>query len=210
MTIDSGNAACALPVGVASAVGMQELNRASQQHIAANAERIQELGFRDSDTQIPEWRRAEFEVQCHGRVAQTIGGGVQSGRCRQSDRATAREPRWLVHVGRAFEGRKRIYGRNGVYVLPCWLVKQNSQKRLALLDESYPNGRQIQPYVQSPGAEESGPVRADGSGPVQADGFTDLEKAQEAEELKSVLPPVLPSKEEVEAHIVSHLPFRSW
>ena len=47
-------------------------------------------------------------------------------------------------------------------------------------------------------------------GPVRADGFTDEDKTQEAEELKSVPDPVLPSKEEVEAHNVSHLPFRSW
>ena len=29
----------------------------------------------------------------------------------------------------------RIFERNGVYVLPCWLVKQNFQKRLAFPDE---------------------------------------------------------------------------
>ena len=34
LTIDSGCAACALPVGVASAVGMEELNRPPQEHIA--------------------------------------------------------------------------------------------------------------------------------------------------------------------------------
>ena len=37
-----------------------------------------------------------------------------------------------------------------------------------------------------------------------------MDMTQEAEELKSVFAPVLPSKEEVEAHNVSHLPFRSW
>ena len=26
--------------------------------------------------------------------------------------------------------RKRIFERNGVFVLPCWVVKQNSQKQL--------------------------------------------------------------------------------
>ena len=45
-TIDSGCAACALPVGVASVVGMQELDRAFQEHIAANAEKFWELGFK--------------------------------------------------------------------------------------------------------------------------------------------------------------------
>ena len=38
----------------------------------------------------------------------------------------------------------------------------------------------------------------------------DEDMVQEAEELKSVPAPVLPSEERVEAHHVSHLPFRSW
>ena len=59
-------------------------------------------------------------------------------------------------------------------------------------------------------AEESGPVRAGESGPVRADEFADEDMVQEAEELRHVLPPVLPSGAEVEAHNVSHLPFRSW
>ena len=50
----------------------------------------------------------------------------------------------------------------------------------------------------SEGAETSGLASAD------------EDMVPEAEELKSVPAPVLPSKEEVEAHNVSHLPFRSW
>ena len=46
LTIDSGCAACALPVGVASAVGMQELNRTPQEYTAANAEKFESLGSR--------------------------------------------------------------------------------------------------------------------------------------------------------------------
>ena len=46
LTIDSGCAACALPVGVASAVGMQELNRDPREYSAPNDERIRELGFK--------------------------------------------------------------------------------------------------------------------------------------------------------------------
>ena len=46
VTIDSGCAARVLPVGVASAVGMQESNRTPQEYIAANAEKIRELGFK--------------------------------------------------------------------------------------------------------------------------------------------------------------------
>ena len=44
LTIDFGCAA--LPVGVASTVGMQELNRTPQEYIAADAEKIRELGFK--------------------------------------------------------------------------------------------------------------------------------------------------------------------
>ena len=40
LTIDSGCAVCASSVGVASAVGMQELNGDPRGHIAANAERV--------------------------------------------------------------------------------------------------------------------------------------------------------------------------
>ena len=59
--------------------------------------------------------------------------------------------------------------------------------------------------------EESGPVRADEIGPVRADEFgpksADEDVVQEAEELKHVPAPILPSKAEVESHNVSHLPF---
>ena len=46
LTIDSGCAACALRVGVASAIGMQELNRAPQEYVAANGVKIREIGFK--------------------------------------------------------------------------------------------------------------------------------------------------------------------
>ena len=49
-------------------------------------------------------------------------------------------------------------------------------------------------------------MRVDEFGPTDAD----EDMVQEAEELKHVLAPILPSKAEVESHNVSHLPFRSW
>ena len=55
-------------------------------------------------------------------------------------------------------------------------------------------------------AEPNLDVGAEASGPASVD----EDVVQEAEELKPVPAPVLPSKEEVEAHNVSHLPFRSW
>ena len=48
LTIDSGCAACALPVGVASAIGMQGLSRTRQEYIAANTEKIWNLDSRFS------------------------------------------------------------------------------------------------------------------------------------------------------------------
>ena len=60
--------------------------------------------------------------------------------------------------------------------------------------------------TREPSAEESGPVRADESGTNSL--MKDV--VQEAEELRHVPAPVLPSEAEVEAHNVSLLPFRSW
>ena len=45
--------------------------------------------------------------------------------------------------------RKRIFERNGAYVLPCWVVKQTSQKRLAPLVGALSNGGQVHPHAQS-------------------------------------------------------------
>ena len=45
LTIDSGCAACLLPVGVATAVGMQELNRSPQEYTAANGSKTPTLAM---------------------------------------------------------------------------------------------------------------------------------------------------------------------
>ena len=63
LTIDSGCAACALLVGVASSVGLQELNRTPQEYIAANAEKIRELGFKTPTLKLQS-DSVEFEVHC--------------------------------------------------------------------------------------------------------------------------------------------------
>ena len=55
-------------------------------------------------------------------------------------------------------------------------------------------------------ADEFDPVRVDELGPTDAD----EDVVQDAEEMKHVPAPILPSKAEVESHNVSHLPFRSW
>ena len=41
--------------------------------------------------------------------------------------------------------RKQIFERNGVYALRCWVVTQNSQKRLAPVVKSCRNDRQVYP-----------------------------------------------------------------
>ena len=46
LMIDSSCAACGLPVSVASEVSVQELIRPPQEFVAANAEKIRELGLR--------------------------------------------------------------------------------------------------------------------------------------------------------------------
>ena len=68
-------------------------NRPPPEYIAANAEKIRELGLKTSTVRFhSEWRRAEFEVQCHGQTAQTSGAGAQGRRSRQSDRDATGEP----------------------------------------------------------------------------------------------------------------------
>ena len=62
--------------------------------------------------------------------------------------------------------------------------------------------------------EQKGPLRADEIGLVRVDKFgptiADEDVVQEAEKLKHVPALILPSKAELEAHNVSHLPFRNW
>ena len=130
LTIDSGCAACALPVGVASAVGMQELDTAPQEHTAANAKNIWELGVEDSDTQISEWRCAEFEVQCMDKLHNPL---VAACKVVAAGNRIVLQPE---DRGRSFiedvrsKRRKRIFDRNGVYVLPCWVVKRKFARTL--------------------------------------------------------------------------------
>ena len=82
-----------------------------------------------------------------------------------------------------------------------------------------PEGLSLSPISRSEtnldvSVEESGPVRASEFGPVRVDEFgptsADEDVVQEAEELKHVPAPILPSQAQVESHNVSHLLFRSW
>ena len=139
MTNNSGCAACALPVGVASTIGMQELNGTPQEYIAANAEKIRELGFK---------------TPTHGDV-QNLKFSVMDKLHKPlvaACKVVAASNRIVLQLqGGSFiadvrsKGRKRIFERNVAYVFPCGVVKQTSPKRLAPLAMSCPNDRQVYP-----------------------------------------------------------------
>ena len=119
-----------LRVGVASTVKMQEVNGTLQEHIAANAEKIRELGlktptlkFQNGDVQNLKFSVTAKLHKPLVAACKVVGAGNrivmqpenQGGSFIKDVRSTR---------------RKRIVERNGVYVLPCSVVKQNSQKRL--------------------------------------------------------------------------------
>ena len=144
LTIDSGCVACALPVGVASAIGMQQLNRPPQEYIA-NAEKIRELGFKTSILKFQNGDVHNLKFSVMDKLHKPLVAACK---------VVAADDRIVLHPenqGASFiEGvrskrKKRIFERNAVYMLPCWVVKQNSQKRLAPLVKSCPNDWQVYP-----------------------------------------------------------------
>ena len=144
LTIDSGCAACALPVGVASAVGVQELDD-PREYIAANAERIRELGFRTPSLKFQNSDVQSLKFSVMAKLNKPLVAAIK---VVAAGNIIVLQPE--DQGGSFFEDvrskrRKRIFERNGVCVLPCWVVKGNSQKRLAPLDESRPNDQQVYP-----------------------------------------------------------------
>ena len=119
LTIDSGCAACALPVG---------------QRIRELGVKTPTLNFQNDDVQslkfsiMDKLQKPSKVVAASNRIV--LQPEDQGGSFLENVRS---------------KRRKRIFERNGVYVLPCW-VKGNSQKRLAPLDESRP----VYPKAQSP------------------------------------------------------------
>ena len=125
VAIDSGCAACALPVGVASAVGMQELKRTPQEYIAANAEKMGELGF-DIPTlkfQYGDVHNLKFSVIDKLHTPLVAACNVVAAGSRIVLQHENQGGSFIEDV--RSKRRKRIFERNGVYVLPCWVVKQN-------------------------------------------------------------------------------------
>ena len=211
LTIDSGCAACALPVVVASAVGMQELSRTPQKYIAANAEKIRELGFKTATLKFQngDVQNLKFSVvdKLHkplvaARKVVAVGNRIvlqpenQGGSFIEDVRS---------------KRRKRIFERNGGIRAPV-LGRQTE------FTETFGNLGQVVPKRPTAhldvNAEESAPVRADEFDLVRVDEFgptdSDEDVVQEAEELKHVPAPILAAKAEVESRNSSHLPLRSW
>ena len=145
LTIDSGCAACALPVGVASVVGKQELNRTLQEYIAANSEKTRELGFKTPTLKFQNGDVHNLKFSVMDKLHEHV---VATWKVVAADNRIVTQPE---NQGGSFiedvrsKRKKRIFGRNGVFVLPCWVVKQNSQKRLAPLVKSCPNDRRVSP-----------------------------------------------------------------
>ena len=104
LTIDSGCAACALPVGVASAIGMQDLDRTPQEHIAANARKFRELGFKVSTLKFQNGDMQSLKFSVMDKLHTPLVAACQ-----------------VVVAGNGFLNETE-------YVLPCWVVKQASQK----------------------------------------------------------------------------------
>ena len=128
LTIDSGCAACALPVGVASA-GMQELNRATRENIAANAEKIPELGFKTPTLKFQNGDVQNLKISVMDKLHKPL---VAACKVVAAGNRIVLQPE---NQGGSFiedvrsKRRKRIYERNGVYVLPCWLARAPSGHR---------------------------------------------------------------------------------
>ena len=134
LTIDLGCAACALPVGVASAVGMQELDTAPQEHTAANAKKIWELGlktptlrFQNGDVQnlrfsawtsctTSWWRRAKLSLQaielCCNLKTEVVPSSRTCARSAGSESSIETECTCSL-VGSSQEIRKNAWHRNG-------------------------------------------------------------------------------------------------
>ena len=143
LAIDSGCAACALPVGVVSAVGMLELNGDPQECIAANAEKIREfktptLKFQSGDVQSLKLSVMDKLHKPLVAACKVVAAGNRIV-LQPEDKGGS----FIEDV--CSKRRTRIFERNGVWVLTCWVVKGNSQKRLASLDESCTNDRQVYP-----------------------------------------------------------------
>ena len=124
---------------------MQELNRTPQEYVAANAEKIRELGFK---TASPKFQNGDVQNLKFSVVDKVHKPLVVASKVVAAGTRIVMQPEnqgGFFIEGVRSKRRKRTSERNGVFVLPCWVVKQNSQKRLAPLVKSCPNDRQVYP-----------------------------------------------------------------
>ena len=119
LTIDSGCAVCALPVDVTSTVGMQELNRTPQEYIAANAERIRELGFKTLTLKFQNGDVQNLKFSVMDKLQKPLVAACKV--VAAGNRIVLQPDGSFIEDVRS-KRRKRIFERNGVYVLPCWVV----------------------------------------------------------------------------------------
>ena len=145
MTIDSGSAVCGLPKDSAEEVEMEELIGPAKEYLAANAESIAELGAKTPtlEFQNGDVERLRFKVMDKLHKPLVAASKVVNA----GNRVVLQQER---HGGSYIENlktsrRKKIYEKNGVYVLPSWIVSKPTSKTMAPLDQSCPNERQGNP-----------------------------------------------------------------
>ena len=117
LTIDPGCAACAFPVGVASAIRMQELDRTPQEHIAANSEKIRELNLKTPTLKFQNGDVQSLKFSVMDKLHKPLVAACKV------VAAGNRIVLQLEKQGGSFiedvrsKRRNRIFERNGVYVL---------------------------------------------------------------------------------------------
>ena len=157
LTIDSGCAACGLPVSVASEVSMPELSRPPQEYVRANAEKIRELGLKTPTLRFQngDMQSLRFSVMDELHKPLVAASKIVAAGNRIVMQSASRGS--FVEV-LGTKRRERIFKRSGACVVPCWVFRQTSQKRLAPLDELCPKDRQGYPITS---AETRSGVRMD-------------------------------------------------
>ena len=140
------------------------MNRTLREYIAANAEKIRERGFK---TPTLKFQYGDLQNLKFGVVDKLHKPLVAACKDVAADNRIVPQPE---SQGGSFiedessKRKKRIFERSGVHGLPCWVVKQNTQKRLAL-GQVVPKraaGLSVSPITRSEtnldvSVEESGP-----------------------------------------------------
>ena len=141
LTIDSGAAVCGLPKDMAKSVQLESLPGKGQEYTAANGATIEEVGtktptltFQNGDVEKLKFRVMDVHKPLVA-VSKIVAAGNKvvfqlegSGGSYIESLATGK--------------RKKVYEKNGVYVLPSWVVESKAGGTLAPVDV-FPNGGQV-------------------------------------------------------------------